>query len=58
MRRTLIAKWIPHLEMYRLYDPSRPNHTVAYENTREEIERRAAEERDEVEITFDDSART
>lgn len=58
MKRTLIAEWIPHLEMYRLYDADTPNHTIAYENDRDGILRRIAEERGEVEITFDDSART
>lgn len=58
MKRTIIAKWIPHLEMYRLYDPSRPNHTIAYENDRVGILRRIAEERGEAEITFDCSELT
>lgn len=57
MKRKYIAEWIPHLEMYRLYDPEHPNHTVAYESTREEISKRLDEERGDMEVTYDESRR-
>lgn len=57
-QRTLIAEWQPRLELYRVYDPERPWHTISYASDRESVKRIAAEERDHPTVTYDESGRT
>lgn len=40
----LNAEWIGHMNSYRLYNPKRPQETVAYEDDLEVAEERAIEE--------------
>lgn len=54
-QRTLIAEWQPHLELYRVYDPERPWHTISYASNHEAVERIASEERDHPTVTYDES---
>jgi len=32
----IIAEWIPHMMAYRLYDPEKPENTIAYEDNLDE----------------------
>lgn len=54
-KRLLIAEWDRNLELYRVYDPERPWHTFYYASDHEAVERGAKEERDEVEVVYDES---
>lgn len=38
MAKRLNAEWIPYMKAYRLYDPKKPNYTVAYEDNLDEAE--------------------
>lgn len=40
----LNAEWIPHMKVYRLYNPYYPQQTVAYEEDKDVAEARALEE--------------
>lgn len=39
----LFAEWIPYMKAYRLYDPRRPQQTVAYEEDEAKAEAWALE---------------
>lgn len=57
-KRLLIAEWQRGLELYRVYDPYTPWHTISYASDHEAVERIAAEERDHPTVTYDESGRT
>lgn len=40
----LNAEWIPYMKAYRLYNPKRPQDTVAYENDLDATKKRAKQE--------------
>lgn len=39
----IIADWIPHMEVYRLYDPQYPQQAIAYVDDPKEAEDRGYE---------------
>lgn len=43
MAKVIEAEWISHREAYRLYDPARPQQTIAYEDSEQEAELHARE---------------
>ena len=54
-KRLLIAEWQRGLELYRVYDPERPWHTISYASDHEAVERIAREENVEVSVVYDES---
>lgn len=42
--KRLNAEWIGYMDAYRLYDPKKPENTIAYEESLEEAEKRCADQ--------------
>lgn len=40
----IIAEWIEYMKAYRLYNPKKPQNTIAYEENSEHIKERVREE--------------
>ena len=54
-KRLLIAEWQRGLELYRVYDPERPWHTISYATDKSQVKRIAAQERGEITVVYDES---
>lgn len=52
MLKMIIAEWMPYMMAYRLYDPEYPQKTIAYEEDKDTVKRRAIENGNEVSFEY------
>ena len=55
MKRTLIAECRRDLELYRVYDPEKPWHTISFATDKSAVKRIAAQETGDPEVVYKES---